>query len=120
MAHFAEIDNGIVKRVIVISNGDAPGELFDSEPTGKAFITDVLGFPGTWVQTSYNHNFRHKYAGPGDSYLAESDVFVAPQPYPSWILSTETWEWQAPMPYPNDDKIYDWSEDTLSWIEVTP
>jgi hypothetical protein len=120
MAHFAEVVDGIVTRVIVISNGDAPGELSESEPLGVAFIANVLGLEGVWVQTSYNHNFRHKYAGPGDSYLAESDVFVEPKPWDSWILNTETWEWQAPTPRPDDGKIYDWSEETLTWIEVTP
>jgi len=67
MAHFAQIDNGIVRRVIVVSNDDAP-----TEAAGKAFIAS-LGLDGAWVQTSYNSNpvgepptDRGKYAGIGD------------------------------------------------------
>jgi sulfur carrier protein ThiS len=65
MAHFAQIENGIVKQVIVVSNHDAP-----DETTGQAFIAS-LGLDGQWVQTSYNNNpvegaWRGKYAALGD------------------------------------------------------
>ncbi len=67
MAHFAKIDNGIVREVIVIGNDDAP-----TEAAGKAFIASI-GLAGEWVQTSYNNNpvegqDRGKYAGIGDSW----------------------------------------------------
>ena len=78
MAHFAEIKNGIVSQVIVVSNDDcAGGEFPESEPIGQAFIASI-GLTGTWLQTSYHANFRGKYAGIGDTYDAESDEFVAP------------------------------------------
>jgi len=73
MAHFAKIENGIVREVIVVSNDDAP-----DEATGLAFIASI-GLSGDFVQTSYNANFRGKYAGIGDTYDAVNDVFVAPQ-----------------------------------------
>jgi len=65
MAHFAKIENGIVREVIVVGNGDAP-----TEAAGKAFIASC-GLDGEWVQTSYNSNpvegaSRGKYAGIGD------------------------------------------------------
>jgi len=72
MAHFAKVDNGVVSQVIVVSNDDAP-----TEAAGKAFIASI-GLAGEWVQTSYNANFRSKYAGIGDIYDAVNDVFVAP------------------------------------------
>lgn len=72
MAHFAKIENGIVREVIVIGNGDAP-----TEAAGQAFIASI-GLAGEWKQTSYNANFRGKYAGIGDIYDAVNDVFVAP------------------------------------------
>lgn len=78
MAHFAKVDNGIVSQVIVVSNDDCGGGDFPaSEPVGQAFIAS-LGLTGTWLQTSYHANFRSKYAGIGDSYVAESDEFVSP------------------------------------------
>ena len=78
MAHFARIENGIVGQVIVVNNetlGDL--EFPESEAVGQAFIAS-LGLDGTWKQTSYNANFRAKYAGAGDTYDEELDEFVAP------------------------------------------
>jgi hypothetical protein len=76
MAHFAEIDsNSIVLRVIVVNNSDildASGN--ESEEIGKQFCSNLLG--GNWVQTSYNENFRGKYAGTGDLYDSIHDIFV--------------------------------------------
>ena len=78
MAHFAQVDNGIVRQVIVVSNDDCDGGNFpDSEPAGQTFIAS-LGLAGEWLQTSYHANFRGKYAGIGDLYDADNDVFVTP------------------------------------------
>ena len=75
MAHFAQVTNGIVQTVIVVSNDDAP-----DEATGQAFIAS-LGLAGEWVQTSYNNNpvegaSRGKYAGIGDTW--NGTVFATP------------------------------------------
>jgi hypothetical protein len=78
MAHFAKIENGIVTHVIVVGNDDLNNlEFPDSELVGQEFI-DSLGLEGTWKQTSYNANFRGKYAGEGDTYDDEIDEFVGP------------------------------------------
>ncbi len=78
MAHFAQVTNGIVQRVIVVSNDDCGGGDFPaSESIGQAFIAS-LGLAGVWKQTSYSGSFRSKYAGIGDTYDAVNDVFVAP------------------------------------------
>lgn len=87
MAHFAKInDENIIEQVILVSNDDAPDEV-----TGLEFIAS-LGLEGTWIQTSYNNNIRGKFAGIGDSYDPDADVFVAkvyPLP-PEKIDETET------------------------------
>jgi hypothetical protein len=107
MAHWAELDeNNVVLRVTVGSN-DEPDE-------GYGWLIENLG--GRWVQTSYNNNFRKQYAGIGYTYDEVADVFVAPQPYPSWVLD-ENHDWQAPVPMPSDGDWY-WDEDSLAWIEV--
>jgi len=116
MAHFAQIDNGIVQQVIVISNADAPDPFPESEALGQAFIAS-LGLPGVWRQTSYHGTFRAHYAGIGYTYDAAADVFIPPQPFPSWTLD-ESWDWQPPTPYPDDGNTYVWDEDTLTWVEV--
>ena len=116
MAHFAQIENGIVTQVIVIANDKAPGEFPESEAPGAAFCSSLLG--GEWKQTSYNSNFRVRYAGVGYEYSSEHDAFIPPKPFDSWILNLETLDWYAPIEYPNDGKIYNWDEVTLSWIEI--
>lgn len=78
MAHFARIDNNIVREVIVISDNDCPDPAPDNEASGQSFIADVLGLAGTWKQTSYNGNFRGVYAGIGYTYDQTIDEFVPP------------------------------------------
>lgn len=73
MAHWAELDdNNIVTRVLVGDNNDPAGD------EGYQWIIDKLG--GTWVQTSYNNNFRFNYAGIGFTYDPIDDAFIAPMP----------------------------------------
>jgi len=87
MAYFAQIDEqNIVTQVISISNqtlGEPENRLPETEPIGQAFIADVLGLPGTWLQTSYNGLFRGTFAGIGFTYDQIDDVFVSPyEPVP--------------------------------------
>ena len=78
MAHFAQIIDDKVVQVIVVADSDCNGGQYpDSEPTGQAFIASI-GLGGEWRQTSYNANFRGKYAGIGDTFDRLNDVFVEP------------------------------------------
>ena len=111
MAHYAKVNNGIVEQVIV-----AEAEFFN---------TFVDSSPGQWIQTSYNTHggihalggtpLRKNYAGVGYTYDATLDAFIAPKPYASWILDTETCLWNAPVGMPTDGKDYTWNESTTSW-----
>lgn len=117
MAHYAQLNNNNeVIQVIVVSNDNAPGEFPESEAPGAAFCSNLLG--GEWKQTSYNGNFRKRYAGIGFTYSPEYDAFIAPKPFDSWVLNLETLDWKAPIDYPQDGKIYEWDEDSTSWIEI--
>jgi hypothetical protein len=109
MAHFAKIENDIVTQVIVVDN--------QFEEQGQSWINNTLGLGGEWIQTSYNNNFRGNFAGIDYRYDRVNDVFISPQPYPSWVL-TEDWKWEAPIPYPDDSLLYKWDEETLNWIEL--
>ena len=101
MSHFAKInENGIVQEVIV-----AEQEFIDS-----------LEDSSLWIQTSYNHNIRKQYAGLGYIYDKTNDVFIIPQPFPSWSLDSN-FDWQAPVSKPDDGKAYTWNEDTKSWVD---
>lgn len=109
MAHFAEIDeNNKVLRVLVVDNSQ--------EYRGQEFLAIDCGLGGTWIQTSYNNNIRKQYAGIDFTYDAVNDVFVVPQPYPSWSLDNN-FDWQPPTPKPEGFN-WIWDEDSLSWIEV--
>jgi len=81
MAYFAKLENNTVVQVISISN-DVCGEptlgFPDTESAGRAFIANTLKFDGIWKQTSFNNNFRGRYAGIGYTYDAELDEFIAP------------------------------------------
>ena len=78
MAHFAQVTNGTVAQVIVVSNDDCAGGDFPaSEAAGQAFIASI-GLAGEWRQTSYNGNFRGTYAGIGYIYDPVTDTFTPP------------------------------------------
>lgn len=120
MAHFAELDaNNIVTRVIVVSNDDLlDGDGVEQESLGVAVCRAICGADTTWVQTSYNNNFRKQYAGIGDKYVPDADLFYNPvSPFPSWSLDSN-YDWQPPTPMPDDGKPYYWDEPTLAWVEI--
>ena len=119
MSHFAKVIDGIVVSVLVVEQ--------DYIDTG------ALGDPSDWIQTSYNTRggvhyapnshepdggvaLRKNYAGKGHTYDKTRDAFIAPKPYPSWLLNEDTCQWNAPTPMPDDGKIYDWDEDGGEWV----
>lgn len=118
MAHFAEIDaNNKVKRVIVVSNDACGGGVYpESDTIGAMFCHNLLG--GTWKQTSYNNNFRKRYAGIGFEFDATNDCFWTPKPYASWSTNTTTLEWEAPVTKP--DGNYEWDEDAYQADTANP
>jgi hypothetical protein len=71
----------------------------------------------TCKRTSYNGNIRKNYAGIGYTYDPERDAFIAPKPYTKWVLNEETCIWEAPTPYPTDDKHYVWNDNRGEWEE---
>jgi hypothetical protein len=110
MSHWAEIDeNNQVLRILVGDNNDPNGD------EGYQWILDNIG--GTWIKTSYNGNIRGICAGVGYSYNEEEDIFVTPQPYPSWIRNGSFWE--APTPMPTEGGPWIWVEEDLNWQEIT-
>ena len=115
MAHFAEIVDGLVARVVVVNNADTAQGGVEDGAIGAAFCANLLG--GTWVQTSYNNNIRYNYAGIGYTYDTVRDAFIAPKPFASWVLNEATCCWVAPVPYPATGE-WRWDEATLSWVAL--
>jgi hypothetical protein len=113
MAHWAKVEDGIVTQVNVVED-----EFLQANPDR---------YTGTWIKTSYNtHGGVHTLGGEplhknyaGIGYTWDGTGFAAPQPYPSWSLDLFSYQWQAPVAYPEDDKHYQWDEATTSWVEVT-
>lgn len=112
MAHYAFLDdNNIVTGVITgIDETETIEGLSPEEWYGK--------FRGQkCIRTSYNNKIRRRYAGIGFSYDPVNDVFLEPQPFPSWSLD-ENFDWQAPKPRPNG--LCTWDENALEWRSVEP
>ena len=129
MAHFAELDddNAVLRVIVVGDDNTSDEEGNEVEAIGVAFLKELYGEDTNWVQTSYNtteatHQYggtplRGYYASVGLTYDPVRDIFIFPQPYPSWTWEDDHWQWPGDPP---DDltKNYDWDEDTTSWVEV--
>ena len=146
MAHFAQLDgDNIVTQVIVVSNDDTSDSGgVETESIGVAFCQKLLGASTNWKQTSYNANMRGNYAGIGYTYMSNvatlgvgsTDIFISPQPYASWTLSTTAAQWEPPStpgaaPTLTDDQVaagsyYVWNESNYdadpatAWVLTTP
>ena len=111
MAHYAWLDeNNLVVNVTV---GVDESELIDGLDT-ETFYSQATGY--NIKRTSYNNRIRKQFAGVGYKYDDVADVFIQPQPFPSWTINNN-FDWQPPTPYPNDG-LYSWDESTLNWIAV--
>lgn len=107
MKHWAKLNqNRIVVDVIT-----ADDEFIGS---GKA------GNPFNFVETSKTGEFRKNFAGIGYTYDLYRNAFIPPKPYNSWVLDEVSCRWEAPVPYPEDNKQYYWDETTLSWVLIIP
>ena len=116
MAHYAKVVNNRVSQVIVAE---------------QDFI-DALPDSNLWIKTSYNTRggihygqdgnpdggvaLRGNYACIGYVYDDVNDVFIGHTSFPSWILNTTTWTWEAPTPMPTDGKVYKWNESNKIWV----
>lgn len=103
MPYFAKVSNGKVVSMIKASE--------------EFLATYRDNIPGRWVETFKDGSQRKNYAGVGFIYDNIRDAFIAPKPYPSWILNEDTCRWEPPTPYPADYNpvAYEWNEETQTW-----
>ena len=112
MAHYAFIDES--STVVEVIVGKDENELIEGiDP--ETYYGNLRGL--TCKRTSYNANIRGAYASVGFTYNEEEDIFIAPQPFPSWNRVGSFWE--APIAQPEDEKRYSWNEETGSWNELS-
>ncbi len=124
MSHFAQIDeNNVVQQVLVIDQAEID--------------TGNWGDPARWIQTSYNTRggvyytpntnepdpdqtkaFRKNFASIG--FIWDGVGFFTPKPYPSWIFNNFSYGWEPPVPMPESTPfaLYQWDENTVSWVVV--
>lgn len=88
MAHFAEVLNGVVSRVVVVNNADITDADGIEQPV--LAIDFLPPTDGQWIQTSYSGSFRSCYAGIGYTYDPIADVFAPPAPAESLTDETAT------------------------------
>jgi len=121
MAHYALVQNGIVQKIHVLNNAvitDDDG--VEQEELGQNFLAELHGYESSeLVQCSYNGNIRGHYPGPGWTFDSANDVFISPKPFSSWILN-EAFEWESPIPKPDDGKLYEWNETIQNWQVINP
>jgi hypothetical protein len=131
MAHFAEIKqkqdptgfttdtHWVVERVVVVGNdiptSNGPLENNDMHVDGETWCQNFFK-GGTWKQTSYNNNFRGKYAGVNMVYDYDKDIFIMPQPYKSWTLNANN-NWQAPNARPSIEVLENEVLYIIGWNE---
>ena len=123
MAHYAFInsENIVVKVITGVdeteTQTDNGVEVGGSAEAWESFYAAQPWHAGlTCKRTSYNNNIRKQYAGIGFTYDSSADVFVAPQPFPSWTLDSNH-DWQAPVAKPAEG-MWSWNEETQAWVEV--
>jgi hypothetical protein len=109
MAHYALLDSS--NKVVQVIVGANETEVINGISDWEAHYAET--YKQRCVRTSYNGNIRKQYAGIGYTYDEAKDQFVAPQPFPSWILNEDN-DWMAPVPKPRG--YFLWDESTLSWV----
>jgi hypothetical protein len=128
MAHYALINSeNIVVQIITgvdenIIQTDLDGtQVGGTSEAWEQFYAAQPQFAGlTCKRTSYNKNIRANYASVGGKYDPTFDVFIAPQPFPSWKLDYTTYQWEAPVAMPEnvESYVYKWSEINKEWVQV--
>jgi len=103
-------ENEVINVIVIPDNQDH---------RGQEYIGNDLGLGGIWKETTYDGSIRKNFGSIGSLYNEEYDMFISKQPYPSWMLNTNSGQWEPPTVEP-DDGIYNWDEDSLSWVELLP
>lgn len=125
MAHYAYLDENNIVTMVIVGRDDEgtdweayygngkPCKRTSYNTRGGIYYLPNTNEPGP----DQSKAFRKNYAGLGFTYDATRDAFIAPQPYPSWVLDNFSCLWEPPIPYPTDGKRYVWDEPTQSWTE---
>ena len=103
--YFAYVEDGLVKNVITCDSREKLQAIFAQSP-------QAMG-AGRWIQASKKTRMPSKNL----LYDEAANVFYGQQPFPSWELDKEKWEWVAPEPMP-EGMNWQWDEEKKKWIDV--
>lgn len=94
MATYAVIENGSVVNVILADSKEIAEEVTQKECL-EVTEENPIGIGWEWKN--------------------EFNKYVGPAPFASWVYDGD--KWNAPIPMPEDGKIYGWNEEELAWVE---
>ena len=110
MAHFAKIsETNEVLTVHVVDNKDLlNADGVEDETVGQQYLEQHSNWPAhLWIQTSYNtlnntHRnsgtpFRGNYAGIGDTWDEDNQIFWPKKPHASWVKHNASASWKSPI-----------------------
>jgi len=136
MAHFAKIsEENIVLSVMVVDNKDTlNADGVEDESVGQQYLETHCNWPAhLWIKTSWSTfenthinggtPFRGNYAGVGNTWDSDNQIFWKTKPYPSWVKNNTTATWNSPIgdaPALTAEEIaaqkhYAWNEANQSW-----
>jgi hypothetical protein len=92
MTTYAELNADNIVINIIVANQ----EFIDNETDTDQYIILING-------------------GIGWTYDLTQNIFIAPQPYPSWTLDSNN-DWQAPTPQPPPPPNTYWDEQLQKWV----
>jgi hypothetical protein len=123
MAHYAWIDNTnkVINVTVGVDETITQDGVGGSTEAWETFYTEAINQEGVYVKrTSFNNNIRANFAGIGYKYDSDFDIFIPPQPYPSWKLDYTTYSWEAPVAKPDEVEGFrwKWSEINKEWIQI--
>jgi hypothetical protein len=121
MAHYAYLnENNVVYAVIVGKDENENGidweQYYGAKRTsyntkGGIYYDSKTGQP----TQDQSKSFRKNFASEGYTYDPIRDAFIPPKKYNSWTLNEDSCIWVSPVPYPDENQIYFWDEETLTW-----
>jgi hypothetical protein len=99
MSSYAKIINGVVVNIIIADKSfvDSQDDLYIKCEENGVLTKNILPIPDS-------------------KYDADLDVFIEPQPYPSWVLN-DKYVWEPPVSEPEwkEGMTIDWDEESVSW-----
>ena len=103
MAWYAKVENNIVTDVLY---------LVDTKDSDWLYRE----YGGTWLRCAEDGSIRQCFPGVGYVYNSQTDAFIPPKPFPSWVYNQTEHLWYAPVTCPQDGHKYRWDEATVSWV----